>query len=113
MTATNGRSAAYPYVGAFSSFGNLGSGSNDLFPGSSNRGRHRVFGSDGDARRLRECHLGYDPLTHVIRAQWVNTDRSAPATHLVHARDVDADLILLTGDPAAMRRDYAGDYPEV
>ncbi|CAE6450408.1 unnamed protein product [Rhizoctonia solani] len=130
MTATNGRSAAYPYVGAFSSFGNLGSSSNDLSPGSSNFGfvgatKQTPAGSPpvvGDTAFSEATGMPadyesaiwiYDPLTNVINAQWINTDGSAPETYLVYTRDADADLILMTGDPVAMRRDYAGDYPEL
>ncbi|CUA69690.1 hypothetical protein RSOLAG22IIIB_08615 [Rhizoctonia solani] len=53
----------------------------------------------------------YDATTNQIRAQWINPDGSGLATHLVHGVDGDAELILLTGDPSAMQRDYAGDYP--
>ncbi|CUA71310.1 hypothetical protein RSOLAG22IIIB_09489 [Rhizoctonia solani] len=55
----------------------------------------------------------YDATTNQIRTQWINPDGSGIATHLVHGVDGDAELILLTGDPSAMQRDYAGDYPEV
>ncbi|CUA67658.1 hypothetical protein RSOLAG22IIIB_07505 [Rhizoctonia solani] len=127
LYATNGKSAAYPYMGAVSQYDgsdhNLAAGSSAFV----NVGaiKQAPAGSppvEGDTafseatRSLSKYESAiwlYDATTNQIRAQWINPNGSGPATYLVHATDADADLILFTGDPSALQRDHAGDYPEV
>ncbi|CAE6433645.1 unnamed protein product [Rhizoctonia solani] len=127
LYATNGKSAAYPYVGAVSQYDgsdyNLAAGSSAFVNVGATKqapaGSPPVEGDTAfsDATRSGSKYESaiwyYDAMTNQIRAQWINPGGSGPATHLVHGVDGDADLILLTGDPSAVQRDYAGDYPEV
>ncbi|KAJ7087498.1 hypothetical protein C8R44DRAFT_893200 [Mycena epipterygia] len=108
FTATNGPDATYPFIGAIKG---ISSSSSDLGPGSAN---YAYLGgtsqtpagsppSAGDNAFDAATHLtediesaiwSYDSSTQAITAQWINTDSSAPSTHIVHTQGV----LALTGD---------------
>ncbi|KAG9108579.1 hypothetical protein FRC07_008429 [Ceratobasidium sp. 392] len=124
--ATNGPSSTYPYMGAVMGYA---SDSDNFSQGSYNyayvagtqqtpSGSPPVVGdsSFGTATGIpgdyESAIWTYDPATQAISAQWINTDGSAPGTHLLYANDGN-DAILLTGDPATLNETFGTDYPEV
>lgn len=127
MIATNGPSATYPFFGAIDGFA---SESDDFSPGSYNYAylggttqspAGSVPFADGDSsfsaatgipESIQSAVWSYDPKTQAITAQWINTDGSAPATHIVFAND-DNKALAITGDVGAFRDTFAAPYPEL
>ncbi|KAJ7859861.1 hypothetical protein B0H14DRAFT_2577028 [Mycena olivaceomarginata] len=59
----------------------------------------------GIPETIESAIWSYDPATQAITAQWINTDGSAPATHIVYANDFNQALVL-TGSVAAFQDIY-------
>ncbi|KAJ7726588.1 hypothetical protein B0H14DRAFT_3002077 [Mycena olivaceomarginata] len=123
--ATNSPSPTYPYFGAISGFASesddFGSGSYNYAylggttstPVSTNSGDNNSFSAaTGIPETIESAIWSYDPATQAITAQWINTDGSAPATHIVYANDFNQALVL-TGSVAAFQGTFGAPYPEV
>ncbi|KAJ7461212.1 hypothetical protein FB451DRAFT_490584 [Mycena latifolia] len=126
LTATNGPSAGVPFFGAISGFA---SSSDDFGAGSPNyaylggttqtaggatpsSGTNSFTTATGIPENFESAIWSYDFATQALSAQWINTDGSAPATHLLYANDANQALVL-TGDVQALRNNFGALYPEV
>jgi len=126
MYVENSPSSTYPFLGAIDGFSatdnDLGQGSYNYAyiggtaqtaPGSPAMPDQNTYymatGYDGD---YESAIWSYDAGSQAITAQWINTDGSAPSTHILYANDVNQALVL-TGDPDALRSAVAVAYPEV
>ncbi|CUA76614.1 hypothetical protein RSOLAG22IIIB_06375 [Rhizoctonia solani] len=112
--ATNGPTAAYPYVGGavgyYSNGANLGPGSsNHIYVAATNQapsgsppshGDNSVSTTSGKSADYESAIWIYDPATNNIRAQWINADGSAPTTYLVYSSSDVA--FILSGDINAL-----------
>ncbi|KAJ7835133.1 hypothetical protein B0H14DRAFT_2514511 [Mycena olivaceomarginata] len=130
FVATNSPSPTYPYFGAISGFASesddFGSGSYNYAylggtastpagspPVSTNSGDNNSFSAaTGIPETIESAIWSYDPATQAITAQWINTDESTPATHIVYANDYNQALVL-TGSVAAFQGTLGAPYPEV
>lgn len=126
MIATNGPSATYPFFGAIDGFAstddNFGPGNyNYAYLGGTTQAPAGVPFTEGDSafsaatgipEDIQTAIWSYDPKTQAITAQWINTDGSAPATHIVFANDSN-EALALTGDVGAFQDTFAAPYPEV
>ncbi|CAE6400850.1 hypothetical protein ACGC1H_001119 [Rhizoctonia solani] len=125
LRSGNRPSPAYPYVG-----GALGlvSDSADIGSGNSNfgyivgttqtpptsrpvEGDNSLSAATGIPLKYESSIWVYNSDTKNIRAQWYNTDGSAPRTFLIYNEDLDG--IALTGDPSAVRAAFGSTYPDV
>ncbi|KAG8983041.1 hypothetical protein FRB90_006353 [Tulasnella sp. 427] len=121
--AQNGPSQAYLYVGAVPG---VFSTSEDLSPGSPNYAHltatdHTAPGSPpvggatsySDITGITADHesaiWGYNAATQEITAQWINTDGSAPPTHIVFG----SGAFYLTSDPSKFNRLFQWNLPTV
>jgi len=127
FTATNGPSATYPFFGAIDGFAStdddfsIGSynyaylGGTTQTPAGSppfTQGDNSFSAAYGIPENIESAVWSYDPTTQAITAQWINTDGSAPATHIIFANDYNMALAL-TGDVSAFQDALAVNYPEV
>ncbi|KAJ6550986.1 hypothetical protein DFH09DRAFT_1499577 [Mycena vulgaris] len=126
FTATNGPSATFPLMGAIDGFASdspdfaVGSynyaylgGTTQSPPGSPPfSGASSFSTATGISERIESAIWSYDPKTQAITAQWVNTDGSMPATHIVYANDSNQALAL-TGDVSSFQNTFGAPYPEV
>ncbi|KAJ7328075.1 hypothetical protein DFH08DRAFT_967833 [Mycena albidolilacea] len=92
FVATNSPSPTYPYFGAISGFASV---SDDFCPGSYNY-----------------AYLGGTTSTPAGSPPWINTDGTAPATHIVYANDSNQALAL-TGSVTTFQDTFGAAYPEV
>ncbi|KAJ7461162.1 hypothetical protein FB451DRAFT_1181503 [Mycena latifolia] len=127
ITATNGPSATYPFFGAIAGFA---SDSDDFGPGSYNyayiggttqspagsppftAGDNSFSAATGIPESIESAIWIYDPETGTLTAQWINTDGSTPATHIVYANDANQALAL-TGDVGSFQSAFGAPYPEI
>ncbi|KIO21384.1 hypothetical protein M407DRAFT_245478 [Tulasnella calospora MUT 4182] len=127
FTVINTPSTTYPYFGAISGFA---SQSNDFGPGSynyaylggttqtpsgsppSDTGDNSFTAATGIPETIESAIWTYDPTTQAITAQWINTDGSSPATHIIYANDTNQALTI-TGDVATLQATFGAPYPEV
>lgn len=126
MYADNSPSSMHPFVGAINGFSatdnNLGPGSyNYAYLGGTSQtpsgspavaGENTFYmatGIDGD---YQSAVWNYDANTQAITAQWVNTDGSAPPSHILYANDENQALVL-TGDVGALLGACGASYPEI
>jgi hypothetical protein len=73
---------------------------------STNSGDNNSFSAaTGIPETIESAIWSYDPATQAITAQWINTDGSAPATHIVYANDYNRTLSSLGFKPWA-RADF-------
>ncbi|QRV90179.1 hypothetical protein RhiJN_18197 [Ceratobasidium sp. AG-Ba] len=124
--ATNGPVDSYPYIGGITGFsskgGDLGLGSfNYAYLGGTSQTPPKSPPVSADnsfsimtsiPQEYESAIWGFDPETMAITVQWINSDRSAPATHLVYADDSNSAL-LLTGDVEEFQYTFDVSYPEV
>ncbi|KAG9091667.1 hypothetical protein FRC07_011809, partial [Ceratobasidium sp. 392] len=68
-----------------------------------------IFGIPSD---VESAIWVYEPKSRDLSIQWVNSDRSMPATQLVYANDFNQAL-LITGDSQALREHFGATYPDV
>ncbi|KAJ7100939.1 hypothetical protein B0H15DRAFT_944231 [Mycena belliarum] len=127
ITAANGPSAMYSFFGAIVGFAST---SNDFGLGSyhyaylggttqtaagappSSDGDNSFSAATGISKDIESAIWSYDPVTHALTAQWVNTDGAAPATHIVYANDSNKALAI-TGDVVAFQDTFGAPYPEL
>ncbi|KAJ7664996.1 hypothetical protein B0H17DRAFT_951618 [Mycena rosella] len=126
FTATNSPSVAFPFFGAIVGFA---SASNDFGAGSYNYaylggttqtavgstpspGGNSFSAATGIPESFESAVWTYNPATQAITAQWINTDGSAPATHIVYANDSN-QVLTLTGDVSAFQGTFGVPHPEV
>ncbi|KAF8603692.1 hypothetical protein BDV93DRAFT_606673 [Ceratobasidium sp. AG-I] len=127
FAATNGPSATYPWFGAIDGFAST---TDDFGPGSYNYaylggttqspagstpfadGDNSFSAATGIPETIQSAVWSYDSKTQAITAQWINTDGSAPATHIIYAND-DNKALALTGDVGAFQDTFGVPYPEV
>ncbi|KAJ6527852.1 hypothetical protein DFH09DRAFT_1186257 [Mycena vulgaris] len=126
FTATNGPSATFPFMGATDGFASdspnfaVGSynyaylgGTTQSPPGSPPFSGATSFSTaTGISKSFESAIWSYDPKTQAITAQWVNTDGSMPATHIVYVNDSNQALAL-TGDVGSFQSTFGVPYPEV
>ncbi|KAG8998884.1 hypothetical protein FRB90_012216 [Tulasnella sp. 427] len=120
MYADNGPSSSFPYFGADSDDFGPGSpnaayvtGTSQAPPGSPAVVGDSSFGTlTGIPADYESAIWVYNALTQKISAQWINSDGSAPATHILYANDGN-DVILLTGDPSQFNINLGTNYPEL
>ncbi|KAG8743824.1 hypothetical protein FRC10_011372 [Ceratobasidium sp. 414] len=124
--ATNGPVASYPYVGGITGFsskgGNIGRGSPNYAylggtaqtpPGSPPVSADNSFSIVTSIPQDYESTIwGFNPDTMAITVQWINTDKSAPATFVVYANDNNQALVI-TGDVDEFQYIFDVPYPEV
>ncbi|KAJ7100943.1 hypothetical protein B0H15DRAFT_944235 [Mycena belliarum] len=127
ITAANGPSAVYPFFGAIVAFYST---SNDFDLGSYNHaylggttqtaagappspeGSNSFSAGTGIPMDIESAIWSYDPVTHALTAQWINTDGAAPPTHIVYVNDSNHALAI-TGDVVALRVAFGAYYPEL
>ncbi|KAG8722998.1 hypothetical protein FRC12_005931 [Ceratobasidium sp. 428] len=124
--ATNGPVASYPYIGGITGFsskgGDIGPGSPNYAylggtaqtpPGSPPVSADNSFSIVTSIPQDYESTIwSFDPETMAINVQWINTDKSAPATYIVYAND-NNQALLITGDVDEFQYAYDAPYPEV
>lgn len=128
ILATNGPGASYPFFGATVGYTST---SDDLAVGSYNYAyitgttqipagppegadNNSFGGTTGIPKAAESAIWTYNPKTQDITAQWINTDGSAPATHLVYANGANkTSSFVLTGDVKPFQSFYGGSYPPV
>ncbi|KAG9077512.1 hypothetical protein FRC06_008871, partial [Ceratobasidium sp. 370] len=128
--ATNGPAASYPYVGGITGFsskgGNIGPGSSNYAylggtaqtpPGSPPVSADNSFSIVTSIPQDYESTIWrFDPDTMAITVQWINTDKSAPATHIVKPSNPllrSLEALLITGDIDEFQYTFDVPYPEV
>ncbi|KAJ7328077.1 hypothetical protein DFH08DRAFT_1084649 [Mycena albidolilacea] len=125
LTATNSPDGTYPYFGALLG---LASTSSDFGPASYaylggitqtpagspplSTGDSSFTAATGTSAVIESAIWRYDPATQSISAQWINTDGSAPATHIVYVGDSNQALII-TGSVESVQNVFGSPYPEV
>ncbi|KAG8977381.1 hypothetical protein FRC05_001779 [Tulasnella sp. 425] len=127
FTADNSPSATYPFFGAIDGFAstsdNLGPGSyNYAYIGGTTQtpagsppnsgGDNSFTAATGIPEDIESAVWTYDASTNAITAQWINTDGSSPATHIVYANDAN-QAFALTGDVGSFQSTFGVPYPEI
>jgi hypothetical protein len=73
-------------------------------------GDHSFSASTEIPEEYESAVWSYDPKTQAITSQWINTDGSAPATHIVYAND-DSAFQLIYPPKAFSDSDYSNRCP--
>jgi hypothetical protein len=92
-------------------------------------GDNAFSAATGIPANIESAVWSYDPDTQAITAQWINTDGSTPATHIVYATERKTlfsysmilfltlmsltESLILTGDVETFGSTFGAAYPEV